>query len=86
MHRDGYAYAVAAIRISIWLLAIALLAVLMIPDNSTPHRRLGVERLAMLVIGHFSSRPTDLRPILLVTSTGAANVLQRKRSTRRSGA
>ena len=41
-----------------------VIVVLMIVDDPLPHRRLGVERLAVLVVDHLGSGPTDLRPVL----------------------
>ena len=36
----------------------------MIVDDPLPHRRLAVERLAVLVVNHLGSGPTDLRAVL----------------------
>jgi hypothetical protein len=47
---------------------------LMIFDDPLPHRRLGVERLAVLVEDHLGSRPTDLRAVLSTASLFAANM------------
>ena len=46
------------------LLVITAVSVLMIVDNPLPHRRLGVERLTLLVEGHLGSGPTNLWPVL----------------------
>ena len=36
----------------------------MIVDDPVPHRRLGVERLAVLVVDHLGRRPADLRAVI----------------------
>ena len=43
-------------------------------DDLLPHRRLGVERLAVLVEDHLGSGPTDLRAVLGTASLFGAHM------------